>query len=209
MTVNLIYVVGPSGAGKDSLLGWVKARLPRDSGVAFARRTITRASHPGDEDHESLGAAAFLQLREAGAFALDWEANGLFYGIRKTELMPFSAQSTFIVNGSRAHLEAAAARHPGLTVVRISAQLETLRQRLGQRGRETPEQVEQRVRRSLSFQMPADIPVFEIPNDGPLEEGGAALRDLVLRTASTANDKPRAEATGLQAKPASPSSLIP
>ncbi|AMM23985.1 phosphonate metabolism protein/1,5-bisphosphokinase (PRPP-forming) PhnN [Variovorax sp. PAMC 28711] len=184
MTTTLIYVMGPSGAGKDSLLAWVKSRTPLAARIAFARRTITRAARPGDEDHESVDEAAFERLRDGGAFALDWQANGLRYGIRETELVACGANGVVVVNGSRAYLDVAAARHPGLTVVHITAGLDTLKQRLAQRGRETAAEVEQRVLRSLSFRPPSGISVFDIANDGALEDAGASLQKLILDAAN-------------------------
>ena len=78
---RLIYVVGPSGAGKDSLLEWMRARLPADSGVRLARRTITRPAGAGGEDHIAATDAQFDEALARGEFALHWRANGHRYGI--------------------------------------------------------------------------------------------------------------------------------
>lgn len=183
---KLVYVIGPSGAGKDSLLRWVSTGMPSDAGIAFARRTITRPARPDDEDHESLDEAAFARLRRAGAFALDWQANGLSYGIRSSELSTPRAVGVVVVNGSRAHVPVAAARYPALVAVHVTARLDTLKRRLALRGRETPEQIELRVSRSVSLQWPAGIRVVEIANDGDLAEAGGALRQLLLQEAHAA-----------------------
>jgi len=82
MSPMLIYVLGPSGAGKDSVLEWLKAHLPPDAGVHFARRCITRVAHPGAEQHEPMTREAFAAARDAGSFGLCWSANGLDYGVR-------------------------------------------------------------------------------------------------------------------------------
>jgi hypothetical protein len=56
---RLVYVMGPSGAGKDSLLEWMRVRLPADSGVRLARRTITRPAGAGGEEHIAATDAQF------------------------------------------------------------------------------------------------------------------------------------------------------
>jgi len=48
---TLVLVVGPSGAGKDSVIGALRQRLAGDDRVAFARRVITRAVEEGGEAH--------------------------------------------------------------------------------------------------------------------------------------------------------------
>ena len=183
MTGRLVYVAGPSGAGKDSLLAWLKERLAPGACVAFARRTITRAATADGEQHDSIDLPGFLYLRAAGAFGLDWEANGLRYGVRHAELPPQRASGTVIVNGSRAYLPEAARRYPGLTVVHVTASVQTLRQRLMARGREPAQMVEARVQRALDFRMPAGVAAIEIHNDQHgLDEAGARLADALRLT---------------------------
>jgi len=175
MSARLVYVVGPSGAGKDSLLAWLAQRLGPDSGVAFARRTITRAVQADGEQHESIDVAGFARLQEAGAFGLAWEANGLRYGVRRAALPPHVEAAQVIVNGSRAYLAEASYRFPGMTVVHVTASVATLRQRLLARGRESTEMVESRVRRALDAHLPAGPGVIEIRNDHTLAQAGEAL----------------------------------
>ena len=57
-----------------------------------------------------MSAHAFEQLSEAQAFAFDWQANGLRYGVRHDELSPLHVGKWVIVNGSRAYLPQALAR---------------------------------------------------------------------------------------------------
>lgn len=173
MKGQLVYVMGPSGAGKDSLLAWLEDHLPPHMPVHLARRTITRPPRPGDEQHHSVSAQAFEQLSEAQAFAFDWQANGLRYGVRHDELSPLHLGKWVIVNGSRAYLPQALERFPHLTVVHVTASIEVLRQRLLARGRETPVMVDARVRRALAFKAPAHA--IEVRNDGALAEAGTQL----------------------------------
>src|ERR1700758_459495 len=73
----LLLVVGPSGAGKDTLLDAARRALADDPKFRFVRRVVTRAAKAGDEPHETVTEAEFA----AREFALQWQAHGLRYGI--------------------------------------------------------------------------------------------------------------------------------
>ncbi|WP_010106454.1 phosphonate metabolism protein/1,5-bisphosphokinase (PRPP-forming) PhnN [Verminephrobacter aporrectodeae] len=175
MTARLVYFMGPSGAGKDSLLDWLRAHLPAAHALHWARRTISRVATPGAEAHESVSPKAFAALLRAQAFALHWQANGLGYGVRHAQLDPLAAGQWVLLNGSRAHLPAALVRFPHLLAVHISASPERLRERLLARGRETPDAVEDRVQRALQFRPPAGSASIELHNDGSLDDVGQRL----------------------------------
>lgn len=173
MNTRLIYVMGPSGAGKDSVLDWLRDHLPADLPVHWARRTITRPTSAGGEAHEAIDTPNFEALQKQGQFALAWQANGLHYGVRLTELAPLQQGHWVLVNGSRGHLAHALQSHPGLQVVHITADPATLVQRLTQRQRETPEQIQQRVDRASAFVAPQGA--IEVLNNGTLDQAGQQL----------------------------------
>jgi ribose 1,5-bisphosphokinase len=175
MNAQLIYVVGPSGAGKDSLLNWLRAQLPPSLPLHWARRTINRPSTPQGERHESVSAIEFEHLLATDQLAMHWQANAHCYGIRHTELAPLAQGQWLFVNGSRAHLPQVALSHPGLTVLHITADTQVLRQRLVQRERESPEAIEQRLDRSIDLQLPAGCRLIEIHNHDSLEVSGQQL----------------------------------
>ncbi len=77
----LVAVVGPSGAGKDTLMGLARARLDADARFRFVQRAITRPAEAGGEAHRPLSVPAFEAEQAAGAFALSWNVHGLLYGI--------------------------------------------------------------------------------------------------------------------------------
>jgi ribose 1,5-bisphosphokinase len=174
MSERLVYTMGPSGAGKDSVLAWLQQRLGSDARLRFARRTINRAVREGDEQHEALDTAAIEALRQTGAFAMDWAANGLHYGIRHNELSALQDGCWVLVNGSRAYLPLALQRYPAMNVLHVTASADTLRRRLLARGRESAEVVAQRVERAERYQPPVDCRVLEIRNEGSLEAAGLA-----------------------------------
>jgi ribose 1,5-bisphosphokinase len=173
MNTRLIYVMGPSGAGKDSVLGWLRAHWPANLPVHWARRTITRPAAAGGEAHEEVDVQGFERLQSQGELALAWQANGLHYGVRHSELAPLQQGHWVLVNGSRGHLPHALQNHPGLQVVHITADPTTLVQRLTQRQRETPEQIQQRVARASAFEVPPGA--IEVLNNSTLDDAGQAL----------------------------------
>lgn len=187
--VRLVYVIGPSGAGKDSVLRWVGEHAPRGLDVHIARRTISRLANDPSEDHEGVGVAEFQRLASEGAFALHWQANDLQYGVRHAELDPLRRGAWVLVNGSRAHLPQARQRFPGLMVAYVHTSPDVLRARLLARGRETPEQIEARLARSQGLVIPSDQVDVVIDNDGTLERAGQQLL-RVLQHADCAADRP-------------------
>ena len=113
MTGRLFYLMGPSGAGKDSLLE--AAREPLQArGCRVARRVITRSAEAAGEDAQAVSTEEFEQLRRSGAFALDWQANGLRYGIPRQIDDWLAAGEDVLVNGSRGYLDQARGRYPQL-----------------------------------------------------------------------------------------------
>lgn len=177
MSVRLIYLMGPSGSGKDSVLGWLRARLDPRHPVHWARRTITRPVQAGGERHESIDSEEFAALKAQGEFALAWQANRLYYGIRQHELAPLACGQWVLVNGSRAYLDEALVRFPDMTVVQITARAETLRRRLAARGRESPEEVEERVARASTFRLPPGVQ--QVNNDEKLDQAGHDLLSIL------------------------------
>ena len=167
---RLVVVVGPSGAGKDSVLrGW-RAALGADA-PAVARRVITRAPD-ASESHEAVTPGDFTGLRDRGLLATWWQAHGLDYGVRRDELAPLAAGRWVVLNGSRAHLPALRAQAPGLRVVCVSAPAPVLASRLAARGREGADARDARLARAIAAPVEADL---HLVNDGDLAECVAAL----------------------------------
>jgi phosphonate metabolism protein PhnN/1,5-bisphosphokinase (PRPP-forming) len=177
MTGRLFAVVGPSGAGKDTLLAGVCG----DAGLHWVRRVITRPESPGGEPFEGVSCGEFATREALDAFALTWNAHGLRYGIPRTELAPLQDGRDVVFNGSRAALEQAAGVFPGLQVIHVTAPAEVLAKRLKGRGRETARQIASRLARSVD-DVPIGLPVIEIVNDSSPEEGIAKLKDALQRT---------------------------
>jgi ribose 1,5-bisphosphokinase len=175
MNAKLVYVMGPSGAGKDSLLHWLREQMPATAPIHWARRSITRAEDAGGEQHESLSELEFQRIQHEQGFALHWSANGLHYGIRHEELAPLSRQNWVMLNGSRDYLESAVRQYPGITVLHITASASVLRTRLHSRGRETADAIDARVQRAVNMRWPSDCHRIEVSNNDSLQAAGEQL----------------------------------
>jgi phosphonate metabolism protein PhnN/1,5-bisphosphokinase (PRPP-forming) len=175
----LILVVGPSGAGKDTLMDAARAALAGDARFRFVRREITRPADAGGEAHMAVSEADFSARATGGGYALWWRAHGLGYGIPADIAGDLAAGLVVVANVSRAVLADAASRFPVL-VLEISAAPEVLAARLAARGRESAADIAERVRRAVA--LPAGLEVVTVMNDGT-REAGAALVVGVLRGA--------------------------
>ena len=172
---RLIYLMGASGSGKDTLLRLLRAHLQHDEPVLVAHRYITRDSG-GTEDALPLSAEEFVRRAALGCFALRWASHGLHYGIGIEIDTWLACGAAVIVNGSRAHLPAAHARYPALTAVEITVDPARLAHRLAGRGRESTEQIAQRLSRATqAFAVPQACRLAQVNNDGAPESAAAAL----------------------------------
>lgn len=172
---RLIYLMGASGSGKDTLLRLLRAHLQDGEPVLVAHRYITRDS--GDtEDALRLTPEEFARRAALGCFALRWASHGLHYGIGIEIDTWLACGAAVIINGSRAHLEAAHARYPALTAVEVTVDPALLARRLAGRGRESAEQIAQRLSRATqAFAVPQACRLTQVSNNGAPESAAAAL----------------------------------
>lgn len=173
-----IAVVGPSGAGKDSLIRGVAQRTQGDREIVIVRRVVTRPSD-AHEDHEPMTKEAFAAAERAGLFALAWDAHGLRYGVPASVDAEIARGAIAICNLSRAAVGVARGRYALTRVALVTASDETLAARLAMRGRETPDVLRARLQRAGELAS-ATTPDLTIVNDGPLSEAVAAFHDFVL-----------------------------
>lgn len=173
-----VVVVGPSGAGKDTLIEWLKPRFEASPDILFVRRTVTRAADAGSEDHDSLDREAFAAQEEAGRFAVCWEAHGLRYGIPAAALHHVDKGGVAIANGSRRALRDIESVFGNVLVVNITVDRAVLADRLAARGRETAEEIAMRLSRSVEA-APSRSRVVTIDNSGSVEAAGTAFVALL------------------------------
>ncbi|MGB0684305.1 MAG: phosphonate metabolism protein/1,5-bisphosphokinase (PRPP-forming) PhnN [Magnetovibrionaceae bacterium] len=171
---TLFLVVGPSGAGKDSLLLAAKEALGRSKDYTFPQRRITRPQGAGGEDHLAIDDEAFDRLADTGAFALHWQAHGLSYGVPIDIEDDLAAGRHVVVNVSRSVLDLARERLSPVRVLSITVSRDVLRARLLARGRESAADMEERVARADAFTVAGDD-VIDLRNDADLASAEAAF----------------------------------
>jgi ribose 1,5-bisphosphokinase len=160
---RLVLVVGPSGAGKDTLLGLAKTACADDGNVAFPRRVITRAAS-ASEDNEEVSAEAFERALSEGNYAMHWEAHGHRYALLRAINHDIEAGRTVVVNVSRTVISVARRHYANVVVVAITAPPDVLAARLAMRARASDGRLEQRLARTVDETTAA--PDFTIVNSG-------------------------------------------
>lgn len=178
LRAHLIYIMGASGSGKDSLMDFARARLAGGHRVVFAHRYITRPSDKGGENHLALTAEEFALRRAERLFALHWESHGFHYGIGIEINQWLDKGLSVVVNGSRGYFSEVQILYPHVVPVLIDVSIETLRDRLRGRGRESEQEVNERLDRHGKFADRLDD-YNKIDNNSPLENGGEELAALI------------------------------
>jgi phosphonate metabolism protein PhnN/1,5-bisphosphokinase (PRPP-forming) len=183
MSGVLVLVVGPSGAGKDTLLAKARLRLERDPRFLFVRRYITRPHDAGGEDHFALSHAEYRQLQRAQRFALAWEANRHCYGLPASAADDLAAGRVVVANVSRTVIEEARRRFARVRVVVVDAPLEVLAKRLAHRGREHGGAIAERLERA-AYPGPRGPGIVTIVNDGSIEDAVGAFLAVLYEAAA-------------------------
>ncbi|OEF28973.1 ribose 1,5-bisphosphokinase [Vibrio rumoiensis] len=166
---RLFYVIGPSGAGKDSVMNLIRDHWSQH--IVIAHRYITRDAGAGNENHVALSQREFTQRKEKCLFALDWQANGYCYGIGCEVDTWLKKGVDVMVNGSRAHLKQAQQRYgSALVPVVITVESEILKSRLIARGRESLQEIEQRLIRAKQLNQQRIEGAILLDNSGCLEQ---------------------------------------
>ncbi|KJC49157.1 phosphonate metabolism protein/1,5-bisphosphokinase (PRPP-forming) PhnN [Bradyrhizobium sp. LTSP857] len=145
---RLVLVVGPSGAGKDTLLRLAQAACVDDHDVVFPRRVVTRESS-ADEDNVALGPDEFRRAREQGEFAMSWDAHGHSYALPLDINDDIRAGRAVVVNVSRTVIAALREAYANVVVVAITAPPDVLAQRLAARARHSDGNITERLARSV------------------------------------------------------------
>jgi ribose 1,5-bisphosphokinase len=163
---RLVLVVGPSGAGKDTLLGLAKAACLDDGNIVFPRRVITREAS-ASEDNEEVSAGTFQEALARNEFAIHWEAHGHCYALPRAIDDDLRAGRTVVANVSRTVVAAMRRGYADVVVVSITAPPNVLAERLAMRARSSDGSIEHRLHRTVEDA--AAAPDITIINTGSAE----------------------------------------
>jgi len=178
-----IAVVGPSGAGKDTLLRCAQQALADTAPFHFPRRLVTRAADSALEDHDTIREADFEEECSRGTFALHWRAHGLGYAVPASVDRQIGTGAIVLCNVSRSVLAGALAKYRHVVIAHVTAPVSVLAGRLAARGRESRADIESRLRRA-QYDLPAAAEIVRIDNIGPPQEGAQRLIDLATGLAA-------------------------
>ncbi|MCS3892359.1 phosphonate metabolism protein/1,5-bisphosphokinase (PRPP-forming) PhnN [Bradyrhizobium japonicum] len=145
---RLVLVVGPSGAGKDTLLRLAQAACVDDRDIVFPRRVVTRESSEA-EDNMAMSQDEFRRAREHGDFAVHWEAHGHSYALPLEINDDILAGRAVVANVSRTVIGALRQAYANVVVVAITAPPDVLAQRLAARARHSDGNIADRLARSV------------------------------------------------------------
>lgn len=169
---RLVLVVGPSGAGKDTLLRLAQTACVDDHDIVFPRRVVTRASS-ADEDNIAVSPDEFARARDHGDFAVHWDAHGHSYALRLEINDDIRAGRAVVVNVSRTVIAALRQNYANVVVVAITAPPDVLAQRLAARARHSDGNIADRLARSVENAIAhADVTIL---NAGSAEYHGRQL----------------------------------
>jgi ribose 1,5-bisphosphokinase len=163
---RLILIVGPSGAGKDTLLDLARAACAGDPNIVFPRRVVTRAASAA-EDNAHLGEEAFAEALAEGAFAIHWEAHGHRYALPRRVEDEIRAGRTVVVNVSRTVVDVLRQSYAEVITVSVTAPPGILAERLAARSRGSDGAVALRLGRSVEEIETPDIVIVNVGDVAP------------------------------------------
>lgn len=170
MKTKIILMVGPSGAGKDTLLRHAKEIYGEK--LNFVKRYITRESDVNESNYY-IDDYAFEILKHNCYFASSWNAHGNFYGIPKR----FIKTGMNIISISRSRIEDFESLYDNVYTINVTIPKDQLKQRLLDRARESEEDIEKRL--SRNYEKIEARNLIEFDNSGSLEDSKEMFIDIL------------------------------
>jgi len=177
----LVYVMGPSGSGKDSTMKWVMQNKDSDLNLRWVKRCVTRELNDHESTDHYITNERFDHLLSNDLLAMNWQAHSIRYGIERSELVFTDQSELILINGSRAYYSVAKRLYPDLLAIHITANLDILEKRLLGRARESAEAIGLRLERARHFPLDPNESILEVINDGNLDESGRIVLDHLYK----------------------------
>jgi ribose 1,5-bisphosphokinase len=163
---RLVLVVGPSGAGKDTLINLARTACAGDPAIVFPRRVVTRRAS-AFEDNDEMEPAVFRQALADGGFAVHWEAHGHAYALPRAIDDDIHAGRAVVVNVSRGVIGVLRQLYENVIVVTITAPADVLAARLAARGRSSDSDLGKRLHRVVdAVALAADVTIVNVGDAG-------------------------------------------
>jgi len=169
---RLFYVIGASGVGKDSLIAYARKHISDQSKVIFMHRYITRPPELKGENHVFLDTEEFEYRNKNDFFSMQWDSHGLRYAIGKEIDFWLEQGVDVVVNGSRGYLFTALEKYPDMNILLITCSIDVLCKRLIARGRESGDEIYERVERARQFSDLQHPNIRLIENNDTIEKSG-------------------------------------
>ena len=177
---KLFYIIGGSGAGKDSLIDYIRKHVPEHAPVEIIRRHITRSENAGGENHIALTEEEFLNYKDNNHFSMDWFSHNTYYGIGKELNSLLSKNVSVVMHGSRAYLSEAPNKYHDIIPVLISVDPLILSERLFTRGRENYDEIQKRIAQAVRLESSVKHPnLIIIENNTSIEKAGDDLLNVI------------------------------
>jgi ribose 1,5-bisphosphokinase len=169
----LIFVVGTSGSGKDSVMRETVAYLStKGIPASTLKRVITR---PSDKNEESTYITKEEFLKRKEEFALSWFIYDNWYGCPKDQIEAAMDQKhVLLINISRSILTKARMKFPSCRIVLITVPKDTAEIRIRKRGREDQTGLMKRLTR-MKTKIEIPDPDFILQNTGDLKDTAKEL----------------------------------
>ena len=183
----LFVVSGPSGVGKDTVMGRLRANHPEFEKTVSATTRAPRAGEAEGVNYYYRSEEAFRQMVESGEILESNFYNGAYYGTLKAEVEKRMAAGKVVLLNIDVHGAASIKRlYPGSTIIfLLPPSWEVLEARLRGRGTDDEASIRRRLdiaREELSHAEEFDL---QIVND-TVEQAAAALYDTVVQRAGLA-----------------------
>jgi ribose 1,5-bisphosphokinase len=157
---RLVLVVGPSGAGKDTLINLARAECAGNDRIVFPRRVVTRQAS-AFEDNEEMDEPAFRRALAQDQFAIHWDAHGHCYGVPRAIDGDIGAGRVVVVNVSRTVIGEVRRIYAHVQVVAITAPEQVLADRLAKRSRGSDGDIGERLHRAVDEEA-ADVTIVNV-----------------------------------------------